>query len=107
MGNHRFDRYCALKGYFPRFRRRYTDGQIIECSIAPGYITLKRGHTTIYVPRSVLIPLLKWLIPKVKEMDTEFDPQSATQQYLNTEALELKEFRRQKKGRRSGLRTLR
>ena len=92
---HRFNRYCAKHGKYPGFRR----GNIV-CRIAPGYITLERRFMRIYIPREVLYPLLKWLIPLAREMDENFDPEEATGEYLRMEALHQEALAAQKRSRK-------
>jgi len=97
---HRFHRYCQLHGHYPGFRR----GNIV-CRIAPGYISIERKFMRIYIPRSALYPLLKWLVPLAREMDENFDPEDSTGEYLRMEALHMQELRRQKREIKESRRT--
>jgi hypothetical protein len=89
---HRFERYMRKYEEYPAFSR----GDI-RVTIAPGYIAVHRKFMVIFIPRRVLIPLLKWLIPLVREMDTSFDPETATEHYIEQESEFRRELRRQKK----------
>ena len=95
MTNHKFDRYLARHGHYPRFRRR---GVTVE--VAPSYVTIRKHGRDHYVPRPVLIALVKWLVPLISQMEGDFDPDEAMKDYLENEAVIERELRQQKKHRR-------
>lgn len=99
---HEFERYLLHHGHFPRAVLSIGGGKQVEVALAPRYAairTLPYG-STIYIPRSQLIKLIKWMIPLVKRMDhQDFSVEQAMSDYLRDEELHLQELRRQKRQR--------
>lgn len=88
------DRYLSTYGRYPRFRRK---GLTVE--MAPGYIVIRKRLGVTYVSKRDLIPLLRWLVPLVKEMGPSFDPDVAMSAYLEDEAEYDRAQRLEKKAR--------
>jgi len=92
---HAFEAYAAKEGHYPRFRMGdYT------VSVHPGYVTFGHRLHDTYIPKDVLIPLLRWLFPLAKRMGPSFDPESAMSDYLEFLDENEKALRRQKGPRR-------
>lgn len=65
-------------------------------SVLPSYITIHKKTRDTYIPREVLIPLLRWLVPLVRRMEGSFDPDQALTEYLIQEREHEDEIRRMK-----------
>jgi hypothetical protein len=92
---HRFERHMQAKGHYPTFSRRG-----IRVTVSPSYITIHKKLAATYIPRETLIPLLRWLVPLVRQMEGDFDPDEAMSAYLAQEAEFDAELREQKRQRR-------
>jgi hypothetical protein len=88
---HPFEAYAARKKHYPRARIRG-----ITITVNPSYITINKHFHPIYIPRETLIPLLRWLIPLVRQMEGDFDPDVAMTAYLAAELEHENEIRRMK-----------
>ena len=93
----RIARHMRHHGRYPRFRRHG-----IQVDACQGYIRLiKHGHP-IYVPKAVLVPLVQWLVPLIREMGPSFDPDAAIGDYLEFEESVRLAMRAEKRSRKVG-----
>jgi hypothetical protein len=76
------EKYRRTYGRGPRFRRKD-----LTVELAPGYIIIRKRLGITYLSREDLVPLLRWLVPKIHHLGPSFDPDVAMSEYLEREEL--------------------
>jgi hypothetical protein len=92
------ERYMRQYAHAPRFRRR-------NCTVRvyPSYITICRKGQQEFagatLRRSDVVSLVKWLVPLIRQMEGDFDPDEAMSEFLAWEEEHQAELRRLKRSR--------
>jgi hypothetical protein len=62
-----------------------------------GYLLVERGYQQMVIPYSHLLPLIRWVWPKVRTSRSSFDPEVAMHRYLTQEEETTRALKAQKR----------
>jgi hypothetical protein len=103
---HPFTRYLLKHGYYPRARIALDKHTLLDVYVAPGYLMIRTSSSgrspytqEIYIPRSKLLKLLKWVVPLARQMTQEVYPPATAADYYEADRQLEDSLRRAKRER--------